>query len=696
MSRRSSPRLVVLLVIAAAIVLAGILLTSFVYYRGQKEALRQEVWTDLDTIADLKVRQIAEWRKWRMTEARFLSHLPSLTQDAGALSEGGPNAAPHLTRLLALYRKHTQPDAIGIFRSDCTPIWSDPPGMNQLSAVPCTAGRLGLDRQTIQFTDPYLDETGKLFLDLLVPVVGHGHADAVPVLLVLRLNPRQYLYPLVESWPTDARTAETLLVRRLDSKVVFLNELKHRKGTAARFVLPLDRPQLPAARAVQGIEGTFEGLDYRGVPVLAVTRTIPDSPWSMVSKMDQVEAYAPISQMGKATAFQLALLLATIGFGSGLVITSLRTRYLARQHQNELERQTLEKRFDYLSKYANDVILLLNRDLIVVEGNDRALEVYGYAREELTGLPFLSLRAPAERGSLSEELQVLNATKGLRVETTHVRKDGSTFPAESSIRLIDIDNERFYQAIIRNISERRKAEDMLRTAHAELEIRVQERTDELRRLADYLEKVREDEAKRISVEIHDQLGAGLTAARFRLSSLRKTVEGATLASLDSTIQLVDQVLKDVRRISRGLRPSVLDHLGLSAAIEVLLEDFQSHTGIKCSLAINIPEISDPSWSIAVYRIFQEALTNIARHSGASLIQASLAVQDGRLVLEIADNGKGFKVEDVQQESRGLLGMRERAHRLGGNLEVLPVEPTGTRIRAWIPLTNTVPASDATA
>ena len=208
--------------------------------------------------------------------------------------------------------------------------------------------------------------------------------------------------------------------------------------------------------------------------------------------------------------------------------------------------------------------------------------------------------------------------------------------------------------------------------------------------------MREDEAKRISVEIHDQLGASLTAARFRLASLRKRLEGETLASLDSTINLVDQVLNDVRRISRGLRPSVLDHLGLSSAIEVLVEDFQAHTGIECSLSINVPEISEPTWSIAVYRIFQEALTNVARHSGASQVQASLAVHDGRLVIEIADNGKGFKVSDVRQESRGLLGMRERAFRLGGNLEVLPVEPTGTRIRAWIPLSKSVPASDTPA
>ena len=476
MSRNSSQRLVVLVAIAAIVVIAGILLTGYSYYRGQKEALRHEVWRDLNTIADLKVRQIAEWRQWRRSEGQFLWHLPNLLEDAGALSQDGPNAAPRLTRLLTQYRRHTQPDAIGVFGSDCTPIWSDPAGMNRLSAAPCTAGRLGLKDQAIQFTDPYIDDTGKLYLDLLVPIVGESRGHAVDVLLVLRFDPSRYLYPLLESWPTDSRTAETLLVRRLDSKVVFLNELKHRKGTATRLVLPVDHPKLPAARAAQGIEGTFEGVDYRGVPVLAVTRSIPDSPWSMVAKMDYAEAYAPISQMGKATALQLALLLATIAFGAALVISSLRTRYRARQYQNELERQTLEKRFDYLSKYANDAILLLDRDLVVVEANDRALEVYGYPREELTGLAFSDLRSSAERGALLDELQVLNATKSLRAETTHVRKDGSTFTAESSIRLIDIDKERFYQAIIRDITERRKAEEMLRRAHAELEIRVQERT----------------------------------------------------------------------------------------------------------------------------------------------------------------------------------------------------------------------------
>ena len=143
----------------------------------------------------------------------------------------------------------------------------------------------------------------------------------------------------------------------------------------------------------------------------------------------------------------------------------------------------------------------------------------------------------------------------------------------------------------------------------------------------------------------------------------------------------------MRRISRGLRPPALDHLGLAAALETLLEEFRERTGIECAFTVGLDHavLPDGDWSVSVYRIFQEALTNVARHAAATRVDACLTAGQGNLLLEIRDNGKGFDPEGRSAKSCGILGMRERAARLGGELSFVPLQPTGTSVQARFPL-----------
>lgn len=221
---------------------------------------------------------------------------------------------------------------------------------------------------------------------------------------------------------------------------------------------------------------------------------------------------------------------------------------------------------------------------------------------------------------------------------------------------------------------------------------LQRSFQQLRGLAARLQSVQEVERKRVAREIHDQLGQALTAIKIDVSSLVRELPGGQKQQPERTstiLKLVDETIQSVRRISTELRPGILDDLGLVAAVEWAGEEFQARTGTKCQLDLPQDDIAvDPERATAIFRIFQETLTNIARHADASEVEARLASKNGELILEVHDNGRGISKERLQnEESLGILGMRERALLFGGDLAITGVPGKGTAVRVRIPDTR---------
>jgi len=238
-----------------------------------------------------------------------------------------------------------------------------------------------------------------------------------------------------------------------------------------------------------------------------------------------------------------------------------------------------------------------------------------------------------------------------------------------------------------DMAERKRAEAALQRSY-----------EELRALSARLRAVREEESARMARAVHDEVGQLLTALRLDVAWLEQHLEpssgGASSRTarkevsgkLQSMAVLLDAAVEEVQRIAAELRPIVLDELGLEAAIEGYVEEFQSRTGISCRLQTSLGGATlDSDRSTALFRILQEALTNVARHAGATAVDVRLAAEADRLVLSVTDNGRGVPQDKVaDSRSLGLLGMRERARSLGGDLGVRRNPGGGTTVEASLP------------
>jgi signal transduction histidine kinase len=233
------------------------------------------------------------------------------------------------------------------------------------------------------------------------------------------------------------------------------------------------------------------------------------------------------------------------------------------------------------------------------------------------------------------------------------------------------------------IAERQRAEEQLRAS-----------LEQLRALAARLQSVREEERTSISREIHDELGQACTAIKMDLALIgrRLTKKQSQLhAKVYSAIQLADNMIGTLRRIASELRPRTLDDLGLPAALESQAQEFESRTGIRCSVTLpQVPLTLDADRSTAIFRIFQESLTNVARHAQATRVEALLKEETDRVIFQVFDNGRGFDPEEAKaRKSLGLVGMQERALLLNGNLTIEGVPGSGTTMTLTIPLPSSV-------
>jgi PAS domain S-box-containing protein len=325
----------------------------------------------------------------------------------------------------------------------------------------------------------------------------------------------------------------------------------------------------------------------------------------------------------------------------------------------------------------NEGAAVLSNDHTVLHCNSRFARFLRVRLQSVIGSSMLDLVLPDDHLKLMALLRRA-AQKNCRGEIRLQSRKGSPLSVRLSFNPLRLENTRAICMIASDLSETKRAENELRAT-----------SDQLRNLTAHLQSVREEERARISREVHDELGQSLTAVKMDLAWLVGRLprnNGPMLRRVRATRRLADSIIRSVRRISTELRPAVLD-LGLAAAVEWQVQEFQARSGIQCKVRLLTREVVASASSIAMFRIFQEALTNIARHAKATRTEVVLQKQRNWLVLLIRDNGRGFDQADpLHAKSLGLLGMGERAAILGGRVNISSAPRKGTTVTAWIPLT----------
>ncbi|HEX8282417.1 MAG TPA: PAS domain S-box protein [Pyrinomonadaceae bacterium] len=391
----------------------------------------------------------------------------------------------------------------------------------------------------------------------------------------------------------------------------------------------------------------------------------------------------------------------------GILFNNITDRKLA---EEALRRS--ESNYRLLMEQASDGIHTYDTRGNIIEANSKLCEMLGYTHGELLRLNVADLIPDEDLADAPIRFDRLAAGETVLTERRLRRKDGALLPVEISGRMV---SGGVLQAIVRDVSERKRAEEALREAYGELERRVEERTAELghaieslmagnaerlraeearRELLGRLVVAQEEERRRISRELHDQMGQQLAALMIGLKTLNSDSYGrqSALATLRQLQGLTDQLSREVHTLAWGLRPPALDDLGLCTALFNHLEEWAERSRVAVDFHSSGFEGGRLpfSYETALYRIVQEALTNVLKHSGADRVSVIIERRADHVLAVVEDNGRGFDAEALAESPArghrlGLLGMRERAELLGGTLNVESTPGVGTSVFVRIPV-----------
>jgi len=360
-------------------------------------------------------------------------------------------------------------------------------------------------------------------------------------------------------------------------------------------------------------------------------------------------------------------------------------RDVTERRQAEEGLQESEQKFRSVVESARDGIITADHAGRIVFLNHGAEAIFGYGREELLGKPLTCLLPPRYRRGYREKMRHLAAGNGVEpsaptVEIDGLRRHGEEFPLELSLAVWRTRAGVFYTAMVRDITERKRAENALRESKEHyFQLFQQSRTMEenLRLLSNKVLSAQEEERKRISRELHDEIGAALTAVNVTLAMLKQHAgenKPAFHGKIAEAQKQVEHTMQIAHRFARELRPDMLDHLGAYAALRSFLEGFAQRTGLKTELSSNADlGRLDSQQEIVLFRVAQESLTNVAKHARATRAEIEFSRRPTGIRMEIRDNGHSFTVKEhlngKLNKRLGLLGMQERVRLVNGEFTI---------------------------
>lgn len=451
------------LFLLAYILISLLVLTlGFIFYTSHKQESLSSIKKELKSIAELKVSEIETWLHERCSDAKSFVLSPNTKErfENFIRNNDQENYNALQQKVEVVKDLYNYQDIFLIDTLGNVKISTEKNITSVNETIKKLLIKIPISNEPI-ISDLYWCNVHKVIhLDFIAPFYASQEKRKNIGFAILRVNPYEYLYPLINKWPTESKSAENVLVRREKDSIVFLNEVRLANKPALSIKIPLTRLNVPAVRAVLGNLGVFEGFDYRNVKVLTYSTKIPNTNWIMISKVDTSEIYEPVRFQTRIMVIILLLILILLGSIIIVIRNSSQKKHFMKLLEMEIERKVLVSHFEHLVKYANDIIILANEKGQIVEANDSAILAYQLSSDEIKKRELLSLGHFNINFDKKEGGQFQVSQKPY--EANHIRQNGEVFPVEISEKIIEIDSVRFYQAIIRDVSDRKRAEAELR------------------------------------------------------------------------------------------------------------------------------------------------------------------------------------------------------------------------------------------
>ena len=668
--------------VLVAIGSAALVAAAVWYYAVERRQTEATIAQELTAVADVQVKQIANWRRERIGDGRVLMAHGMMGRAArvlaGSPQDGDADVIEDVARRLTqegFFSGATLRDLEGNARL------LGPGAMNPAAARALTQEAVERRDAVMSDLEPEPDAAHPM-MHLAVPVLNRGA-------LILDIDPRRFLYPYLEVWPGKSSSAESVLVRREGQELVYLSRRRFLPDAPFFTHRALDMTNRSAA--VQDAGWQTNRPDYRGVPAFGTARHIPDSPWYLICKIDVADALSPIKHLAWEMSLICGLILLAGSAAAALIWRNRRTALL-------LQREA------WFRAVANDTPAYLW--MASPDGGgfvNRPLAVFLGAKESPTSGYRSAYVHPEDGQRVHEAFHQTLAERGeFRAEYRLRRWDGE-------FRwMCDLGLPRFsaagvflgYAGALEDVTDQRNAERGLRDANAALAAELAERTRaerEVQRLSARLIGAQEEERKRLARELHDDLNQQIAALSIAMGNLKRGIPEDQTAARAQSARIFDNLVRlseNVRRVSHQLHPAALEYSGLAGALREYCGEFEALTSIRVALRIEGGfDGVQAEQALTVYRIAQEALQNVAKHANAKDATVELTLTDGVLQLKVSDEGVGIDLASSSDSpGLGLVSMKERARLAGGRLRVERGEGQGTVVTVRIPVTDSKPAS----
>jgi PAS domain S-box-containing protein len=633
-------------------------IAGITFYEFRQKQIKHEKYTELSAIADLKVSQIFTWREDKVGDSKVIANNPFLISSVDFYFRTRKISDKRdIITWTSEYIKHKGYSEIcfldkklNIRIGDTSFILPDKAFLSET-----------IENKNPVVSDLYLLKDGRTAMDLYVPLYHKEFATTVGI-VILRIDPDQYLFDIVKSWPTPNKTSELLIIRKEgEDSLIYLNRLKHSDDPPFSKKFSVNDKYLPAAMGINGERGIVEGIDYRGVEVLADLREVPNTEWIVVTKTDMDEIYSPLKDLSFVIILLSFLIAGATAALLGLLWRSQKATFYKQLYDSELHKQALLKNFEFLTKYANDIILLSDRAGNITYANEKATAVYGYTVDELYKLNINHLDESNSMEELEKIFMMAEASDGLLYEAIHLTKNGTRFPVESSSRFIDVEGVRYFQSIIRDITEKKKAEEEIIKALKEKEILLK--------------------------EVHHRVKNNLQTISSLLNLQAAAIDDTNVKKffIDSQNRIRSMAL-----IHQELYALDLANINAAKYIKELISHLSNSFAIEESRINIIHEIEDKligiDLAVPIGLIITEIITNIFKHAfpgnrkGTLLIEFK-EISDGK-ILRIKDDGVGLPAEfDIGNSTTlGMQLITTLTDQINGTLEVNDSEGTEFVIR----------------